>query len=383
MPQTKVKWSKLLPVFLSFAIMGFVDIIGVATGYIQHDFEVTNFAAQFLPMMVLLWFFVLSVPSGILQDKFGKRNMLNLGMVIQAVGLMLPFIHYSFGLMFISFLLLGIGNTLIQVSSNPLLQDVSPADKLPSFLSGGQFVKAMISFIGPLLTAFFAVRAGNWKLVFAVYGITSFLAAAWLGLTPITESNPERKPASFNSCFGLLRHRFIAIMALSIFLIVGAEVAINTNIANILMGKFGLTLETAAIGISVFFAGETFARLAGAILLNWIKPKPFLLLTALVALMAVAGVLISPDYIIAMVFTFIIGLGAGNMFPLIFSLSLEKMPTRSNEVSGLLIMSISGGAVIPPLVGFVSTVVSPLASMFVIGFCMLYVLWVSFYIRKN
>lgn len=59
--------------------MGFVDVIGVATGYIKQDFKLTNFAVQFLPMMVLLWFFVLSVPVGILQDKYGKRNMLNIG----------------------------------------------------------------------------------------------------------------------------------------------------------------------------------------------------------------------------------------------------------------------------------------------------------------
>jgi fucose permease len=172
-------------------------------------------------------------------------------------------------------------------------------------------------------------------------------------------------------------------MALSIFMIVGAEVAINTNIANILMEKFGLTLEKAAIGISVFFAGETVARLGGAILLNWIKPRPFLLLTALVALAGVGGVLLSPVYFVALVFIFITGLGAGNMFPVIFSLSLEKMPDRANEISGLLIMAISGGAVIPPVVGLVSTVVSPFASMFVIGFCMLYVLWVSFYVKKH
>ena len=121
MSTTNKQRSKLFPVFLSFIVMGFVDIIGVATGYVKQDFELTNFAVQFLPMMVLLWFLVLSVPAGILQDRFGKRNMLNGGMLIQAVGLGLPFVHYSFGMMFASFILLGIGNTLIQVSANPLL----------------------------------------------------------------------------------------------------------------------------------------------------------------------------------------------------------------------------------------------------------------------
>ena len=383
MTTKKAQWSKLLPAFFAFIVMGFVDIIGVATGYVKLDFELTNFIAQFLPMMVLLWFFILSVPAGILQDKYGKKNMLMIGMVIQAVGLGLPFVNYSFAMMFASFILLGIGNTIIQVSANPLLQDVSPADKLASFLSTSQFVKAIISFSGPLIAAFMASFYGDWRLVLAVYGITSLLGALWLLMTPIVESKPDRKPATFASCFGLLKNRFVAFMALSIFLIVGVEVATNTNISNILIAKYGITMERAAWGISAFFAGETISRLIGAIILNWIKPRVFLLLTALTSLIGVAGVFVSPVFSVALASIFIIGLGAGNMFPIIFSLSLEKMPDRANEISGLLIMAVSGGAVIPLVMGLVSTMFSPLASVLVIGACLLYILWVSFYVRKN
>lgn len=383
MTTKQANWSKLLPAFFAFIVMGFVDIIGVATGYIQLDFKLTNFIAQFLPMMVLLWFFILSVPAGVLQDKYGKKNMLMFGMVIQAVGLGLPFVNYSFAMMFASFILLGIGNTIIQVSANPLLQDVSPAQKLASYMSTSQFVKAIISFSGPLIAAFVASRFGDWRLVLAIYGITSLLGALWLLLTPIVESKPDRKPATFASCFGLLKNRFVALMALSIFLIVGVEVATNTNISNILIAKYGITIEKAVWGISAFFAGETVSRLIGAIILNWIKPRVFLLLTALTSLLGVVGVFISPVFTVALVSIFIIGLGAGNMFPIIFSLSLEKMPDRANEISGLLIMAVSGGAVIPLVMGFVSTKVSPLASVSVIGICLLYVLWVSFYVRKN
>ena len=383
MTTKQATWSKLLPAFFSFIVMGFVDIIGVATGYIQIDFKLTSFIAQFLPMMVLLWFFVLAVPAGVLQDKYGKKNMLMIGMVIQAAGLGLPFVHYSFAMMFASFILLGIGNTIIQVSSNPLLQDVSPADKLASFLSTSQFVKAIISFSGPLIAAFMASFFGDWRLVLAAYGITSIIGALWLSITPIVESKPDRKPATFASCFGLLKNRFVAFMALSIFLIVGVEVATNTNISNILITKYGVTMERAAWGISAFFAGETVSRLIGAIILNWIKPRVFLLLTALISLVGVAGVFVSPDFTLALISIFIIGFGVGNMFPIIFSLSLEKMPDRANEISGLLIMAVSGGAVIPLVMGLVSTMISPLASVLVIGLCLLYILWVSFYVRKN
>jgi fucose permease len=142
-------------------------------------------------------------------------------------------------------------------------------------------------------------------------------------------------------------------------------------------------METAVWGISAFFAGETISRLIGAIILNWIKPRVFLLLTALTSLLGVAGVFVSPTFMVALVSIFIIGFGVGNMFPIIFSLSLEKMPDRANEISGLLIMAVSGGAVIPLVMGLVSTMISPLASVLVIGVCLLYILWVSFYVKKN
>lgn len=384
MSSKKIELRKMFPVLMSFIVMGFVDIIGVATNYVKKDFELTEFIAQFLPMMVLLWFFILSVPAGVLQDKYGKRNMLNIGMVIQAVGLGLPFLHYSFPMMFASFILLGIGNTIIQVSANPLLQDVTPPDKLASLMSTSQFVKAIISFLGPIITAKICFNIfGDWKLVLAIYGITSLMAAIWLSTTSIQESKPDRKPATFTSCFGLLRNRFIAFMALSIFLLVGTEVGINTNIANILIAKFGIPLETAALGISFFFAGETISRLLGAVILNWIKPRLLLLLIAILSLAGIAGIFVSPTHTAAFASVFIIGLGAGNMFPIIFTLSLAKMPERANEISGLLIMSVSGGAFIPLLMGYVSTTFGSVTSIGVVGICMLYILFVSFYIRKS
>lgn len=383
MSDSKIDLRKILPVFLSFVIMGFVDIIGVATGYVKQDFKLSDVMAQFLPMMVLLWFFILAVPVGVLQDKYGKRNMLNIGMVVQAIGLGLPFIHYSFEMMLASFILLGIGNTIIQVSANPLLQDVSPDDKLASYMSTSQFVKAIVSFGGPIIAGFLATHYGDWKLVLAVYGATSILGALWLSMTPITESKPDRKPASFSSCLSLLKNGFVALMALSIFLIVGAEVAINTNIANVLITKYSIEMATAVYGISCFFAGETISRFLGAIILNWIKPRLFLFLIALLSLAGVVGVFLAPTITVAYVFIFVIGLGVGNMFPIIFSLALAKMPERSNEISGLLIMAVSGGAVIPLVMGYVSSTFGPLASIFVVGVCMLYILWVSFFVRKS
>ena len=224
MENNKIQFGKLIPVLATFAVMGFVDIVGVSTGYAQQDFGLSNAQAQLIPSMAFLWFLLLSVPAGILQDRFGKKRMMNAGLIITGIGMVVPFASYSFPVMLFAFVLLGIGNTVVQVAANPLLQDVTPKDKLSSFLSLAQFLKAIVSLLGPILMTFMAVKMGDWKLAFAVYAATSFLAVAWLALTPVEEYRPEREAATFSSCFSLLKDPFILFLVLAIFLYVGAEV---------------------------------------------------------------------------------------------------------------------------------------------------------------
>ncbi len=135
MASKKIELSKLFPIFLTFIVMGFVDIVGVSTGYVQKDFGLSDTMAQFLPSMVFIWFFVFSIPIGILQDKLGKKKMMNIGIVITIIGMLIPFTDYSFTMVLIAFVCMGIGNTIVQVAANPLLQEVTPEQKLSSFLS--------------------------------------------------------------------------------------------------------------------------------------------------------------------------------------------------------------------------------------------------------
>jgi FHS family L-fucose permease-like MFS transporter len=374
--------QKTLPVFMSFVVMGFVDIVGVATGFIKKDFGLTDDLAQLIPSMALFWFFVLSVPSGILQDKYGKRRMLNIGMLLTGVGMIIPFIHYSFSAMLAAFIVLGIGNTIVQVSANPLLHDVSPRERYPSYMSLSQFIKAIISLLGPVITTLMATAFGNWKLVFAVYAVTSAIAVIWLYLTKIEETRGEA-PATFKSCFSLLKNPFIVVLVLGIFMLVGSDVGMNSNIANFLQDQFDLTLERASLGISLYFTALMIGRFSGAIILNWIPARRFLLLTALVALVSLIAMLLVRSLLVVQIAIFMVGLGSANLFPLIFSIALEKMPERANEVSGLMIMAVSGGAFLPPLMGLVSTNWSVKASFLVLIAAMIYLTYTGIYSLKK
>ena len=380
---SKIKWNKLLPVFMSFIVMGFVDIVGVSTGYIKNDFGLSDNLAQLIPSMAFIWFFFLAVPVGIFQDKWGKKNMLILGMAFSGMGMLIPFIGYSFPIMLAAFVLLGIGNTIVQVSANPLLQDVSPREKFSSFMSLTQFVKAIVSLLGPIIAAVAATQFGNWKLVFAVYAVTSLIAVLWLYFTKIEESGVDKEPATFKSCFSLLKNPFILMMVVGIFLTVGADVGMNSNIQNYLMTKFGLTLEKATYGISVYFMALMISRFLGAILLNFVKPRLFLIITTTIALLSVFLLFVAPNQSIGLIAIFLVGFGSGNLFPLIFSITIDKMPDRSNEISGLMIMAVSGGAFIPPIMGAISESFGFLMSLSVLVICMIYLFLISFIKSKK
>jgi fucose permease len=383
MSNSKVGLRKTLPVFMSFIVMGFVDIVGVATGFIKKDFGLTDDLAQLIPSMALFWFFILSVPSGIMQDKFGKRKMLNIGMLLTGVSMLVPFIHYSFPVMLAAFILLGIGNTIVQVSANPLLHDVAPREKFASYMSLTQFLKAIVSLLGPVIATGMSALFGNWKLVFAVYAITSAVAVLWLYLTHIEETKSGHGAATFKSCFSLLKSRFLIIMVLGIFVLVGCEVSMNSNIANFLQARFGLTLERASLGISLFFTAEMVGRFSGAVMLNWFSARKFFLLTAILALVSLVLMLLTQSLLVAQIAIFLVGLGMANLFPLIFSIALERMPDRANEVSGLMIMAVSGGAFFPPLMGLISANVGVVASFFVLVIGVMYLVGAGIYTMKK
>lgn len=375
--------SKILPVFLSFIVMGFVDIVGVSTGYVQKDFELSDTVAQFIPAMVFIWFFVFSIPVGILQDKIGKKKMLNIGIWITLFGLILPFLNYSFVMILIAFVFIGIGNTVIQVSANPLLQEVTSKKKLPSFLSLSQFVKAITSLLGPIVATYMALSYGDWRLVFVVYGVVSLLSVIWLTATPINENIKSDEPASFKSCLSLLKNKFILIIVIAIFLIVGADVGMNSNIQGFLMKLHGLSLENASYGISVYFTALMISRFVGAILLQFFKSKLFLLATTILAISGTILLIFSATETMAYVAIFVVGLGAGNLFPLVFSIAIDKMPTRANEISGLLIMAIVGGAIIPPIMGAVRSSIGEVGGILILVLCFAYILIIPFIKTKE
>ena len=379
----KFSLKQIVPVFLSFYIMGFVDLVGVATGYIKQDFNLSDSMAQLLPSMVFIWFALISIPTGIFQDRMGKRKTAVISMIITGIGLIIPFIHYSYTTVIIAFIILGIGNTILQVSANPLLIDISSKESKAANLSLSQFIKAIASMLGPILIVAIARYTGNWKIIFPLYAILSVSGALWLYSVKIEESKPDKEPATLKTVLALFKVKYIVVMLLSVFFMVGFDVAINTNIANFLSTRFAINLETASMGISIYFAALMVGRFSGAFLLRRLNITKFLTFSTMLTLIGLAGIIAFNNLTLAWIMIFVTGIGFSNIFPIIFTIAIEKRPEYANEISGMIILAVCGGAVIPPIMGVISDSFGVTQSLFVLVACILYVSYSAFYASKN
>ncbi len=368
----KINLAKIAPVLMACFVMSFVDLVGIIVDRVSSDMQLSATVAQLIPSVIFLWFFLLSVPIGVLQAKIGKRNMLNIGMSITALGLLVPWFFYSFAMVMTGAALLGIGNTIVQVSANPLLVDVVPGNRRSSFLSFSQFIKAVGSMLGAPLAALFAARFGDWKILFLVFGIVSILSVLWLGNVRIEETRTEGLKVSIGSAFKLLGNNFILLMVLSIFLVVGVDVGFNSNSGQFLMKQFGIPQVAAESGRSIYFLGRMLGTFAGAIMLTKISSSRFFMWTSLLGILFLLVILFVKSSALAWVLVFLIGLAVANIWPLVFSIAVGKYPERSNEISGLMMMAISGGAVIPFLVGWIGEISNLNIGMLILVACMVY-----------
>jgi fucose permease len=383
MATEKVNISRIAPVLMAFFVMSFVDLVGIGVDRVSKDMSLSATVAQLIPSAAFLWFFILSVPVGVLQSRLGKKNMLNIGMGVTALGLLVPFFFYTFPMVLAGFALLGIGNTIVQVSANPLMVDVVPGNRASSFLSFSQFVKAIGSMIGAPLAGFFAAKFGDWKILFLVFGIVSILSVLWLGTSKIEETRIEGYKATFASSFKLLSNNLVLLLVLSIFLVVGVDVGFNSNSGQFLIKRFGIDQTAAESGRSVYFLGRMLGTFAGAILLTKISSRKFFMWTSVLGIICLTAIVLVKSSAMAWGLVFLIGLAVANIWPLVFSIAIEKNPTQSNEISGLVMMAISGGAVIPLLVGWVSDISNIALGMTILIACMIYLWAVSVYCLKK
>ena len=352
---------------LCFFAMGFVDLVGIASNYVKADLDLSDSMANTLPSLVFLWFLIFSIPTSLLMNRIGRKNTVMLSLVMTLAAMVIPVFTLNFTMLLLSFSLLGIGNAIMQTSLNPLVDSVMKGGASASTLTFGQFIKSIASFLAPIIASWGATTNAfgfGWRVLYPIYLGVGVLATLLLFGTETPSDSPvegeeNKLPVGeqFAGCFALLRNPFVLLCFLAIVCHVGIDVGTSVTAPKILMERLGITLNDAAYIATVYFVAKAAGSFSGSFIMKFLKDWTFLLLSVLMMVVAVFGLLFGKDSAVIYASVALMGYGNGNPFSIIFARSLAAVPDKKNEVSGLLIMGICGGAVFPMFMGAASDAV--------------------------
>lgn len=381
----KSSLMQMVPVMLCFFAMGFVDLVGTASNYVQKDLGLTDSQANLFPSLVFFWFLIFSVPTGMLMNRIGRKKTVLISLGVTALSLILPVTGDSYLTMLAAFSLLGIGNAIMQTSLNPLVTNLISGDRLASTLTFGQFVKAIASFLAPIIaawgaTTFLPTFGLGWRILFVIYAVVSFLSVAVLGATPIEEEHPD-KASGIGECLRLLGRPFILLCFLGIMCHVGIDVGTNTIAPKIIMERLNLPLEEAGFATSVYFIFRTAGCFLGAFILRSVSARKFFGFSVVLMLAAVALLFAGHSLTLLYVGIGMIGFGNSNVFSVIFSQALNDSPNEKNEVSGLMIMGLFGGTIFPLAMGYAADAMGQAGAVAVMTAGVAYLLYYTLKIK--
>lgn len=332
--------------------MGVADAMGPMSDAVQDQYAISSFTATFLSFFVFIAFAVFSVPGGLLAARIGKKKLLLLGLGLNAVAMLIPTLMVpGFELLLICIFVLGVGTTFLQVAGNPIMRDVSPEGGYARNLALAQGIKGLGStgsaYLVSAVTAIALFQKMGWRGCFPVFFILMAAAFVWVAMLKIDETKADIPP-SIGSSLSLLKKPVFLLAVIGIFLYVGAEVCMARFLLP-LMKEMGVDEGTASkFGPAFFFLLLTIGRIGGGAILKIMTPRTCFRLSALLGL--VGGLILmfgGPS--LAIVGVLAAGLGFANIWPMLFSITVEDEPERSSELSGLMCMAISGGAIVPLL----------------------------------
>ena len=350
----------LLPILAGFFVMGFSDIIGTVMNQVKAECVLSDVTAGFLPSMIFIWFFLISIPTGVLCGKIGRKNTVLVSLAVTTVAMLLPLAANAgrFWIYFVSFALLGIGNTIIQAALPALMSNVVAPDQLTSRISLGQFVKAICAALTPVFVYLTATALDNWKLLFPLYGALTVVAAAWLWFTSIPdERGGTRSSASatttFGSCLAMLKHPYVLAMTVGILFSVGADVGFAVAIPEYLKNVYKVSLDKAGMGPTVYFVAKTLAAIGGAALFAKVSAAKCFPWCMGLGILATAGIFLAGTPFVFLACVFLAALATANSFGMCMGLALDRVPEKANEITSLMVMAIVGGGIVTPVLGIV------------------------------
>ncbi len=382
----------MLPLLAGFFVMGFGDIIGTVMNQVKDECAANADSISWLmPIFAYVWFLVISIPTGVLSGRIGRKNNVLVSLAVTAAAMVVPLFAGPgrWYLYVVAFALVGIGNTIIQAALPALMSNVVESSQLASRISLGQFVKALCAALTPVFVYLTATALGNWKLLFPLYGALTACAAAWLWLADIPDERrrtPLESGASqttFSGCLAMLKVPYVAAMTAGILFSVGADVGFSVAIPEYLKNVFKVDLDLAGMGPAVYFVAKTAAAFAGALVFAKVSAArcfPWCMGIGLAATAAIPFVSTPAAFLAIVAF---VALLTANSFGMCMGLAIERFPGKANEISALMVMAIVGGGVVSAVLGVAQSAFGAVGVVATLGLCIAYLFGLGLFASRR
>ncbi len=388
-----------------FFMWGFLTCLNdILVPHLKSIFELNYAEVMLIQFCFFSAYFVFSIPSGKIIERIGYQKMMVAGLFTMGLGalLFIPAASVpSFPLFLAALIILAAGITALQVSANPYVAVLGPARTASSRLNLTQAFNSLGTTVAPffggllilgtvaapktqdelralspqLLHAYRLQQASSVKLPYLVIALALILLAVVIAKFNLPHI-PEAEGGHAVANDSVWRHRNLVMGTAGIFAYVGAEVAIGSFLVNYMnLPDIGnLRPEVAAKYLTFYWGGAMIGRFIGSAVLQKVPTRVALGFNAVVAATLVCLSMLSFGQV-AMWALLLVGLFNSIMFPSIFTLGIEGLGPLTGEASGLLIMAIVGGAIIPELQGLLADRVGLHHAFVLPVICYLYILF--------
>lgn len=345
--------ASIAAVLACYFALGYADLAGTVANCISEEFGWGNFATSLVPGSFFLWYLILPLPVAGAMNRFGRVKVTIAALTLCSIGLACSYFSHSPSSIIFSLGMIGISVTGLMITLNPLVSSMVPAENTASIFSLGQIFKTFASISAPLLIAAgirLSAGAEGWRLIFPIFLAITVALTILIAFVPESKGDKGSR-LNLKDCFSSGNAFVIWISLAAIFFAVGLDVEFTVSVPQIYRERFGLKIDESINFNSLYFASRLFSTIVAVWLLRSRLAR--YCLPASIIVMAVALCLIFTAEVNATLTAGVImmGLGIANICTIIIAEAFNFLPRRTNEISALLIMGLSGGAALPALAG--------------------------------
>lgn len=362
-------------IFLIFFVISLLtNIIGPLVPDIIKSFKLSLTLVALLPFAFFIAYGFLSIPSGMLLEKYREKPVMIAAFVLAFGGAMLFSLSPRYPTAILSLFLIGAGMAALQVAINPLLR-VSGGEQHFAFNSVmAQLIFGSASFLSPYIYSYFVRNLGQpggegkpliglmsklvppelpWVAVYWVFAVLVIVMIAVLAAVrfPLVVKKEEERAGAWATHKALFKNKVVLLYFLGIFAYVGTEQGVANWISQFLVTYHKYDPQTVgASKVSLFWGLMTVGGVLGLVLLKLFDSRKVLVGFAVAAIVFLSLALFGPGPLALVMFP-LMGFAASVMWPIIFSLALNSVSSHHGSFSGILCTGIIGGALVPLVIG--------------------------------